>query len=454
MSHQHGSHTFWLVSLPLSAPGCGGRRDGAWRVLQERTAPPGGAHPLSSNARLEVPDLRVGTIDALMAQSDELARVCQSVDAVVGKIRRTVAETAAASAAAAGAASSSTLPPPLTIDGQTAEAYLQRFRWDEARYPTRRPLRETVERVAESVSLVEDDLKVRLAELNAVRGALSQALRKATGSLAVRDLGALVEEAELAAAKRQGGGGGGGGGAGGAQQAALNNGGSTIVVDTDNLATAFVVLPRHALKEWQSCYESLASFVVPRSSLVVAEDGDSVLVRCVLFRRCADEFRAAARARGYQARDYAPPPPAPLPGTAEAAAAAAAAEHAKAMTVDALRADADAKRRALDGWCRAAYGEAFSALVHLLVVRLFVESILRYGLPPAFLAAVVRPARKQEARLRAALAAAFGGADAKYWGGGGAGGGGGEEAGGGLGGGVATSEVDAHPYVSLTVSTE
>jgi V-type H+-transporting ATPase subunit C len=452
MSHHGTGGTFWLVSLPLSAPGCGGRRDGAWRILQERTAPggAGSSGQLSSNARLEVPDdLRVGTIDALMAQSDELARVCQSVDAVVGKIRRTVAEAAAAQQQQSGAAAAGP-PPPLLVDGQTAAAYLQRFRWDEAKYPTRRPLRETVERVAESVSAVEDDLKVRLAELNAVRGALSQAARRATGSLAVRDLGALVEEAEQQLLKRAGQ--KMGGGSTSTSAAAANNGTGIVVVDTENLSTAFAVVPRHALKEWEASYETLAAFVVPRSSMVVAEDGDSALVRCVLFRRCADEFRAAARAKGYQVREYVPPPPPPAPGTAEAAAAAAAAEAAKALSVEALRAEADSKRRALDGWCRAAYGEAFSALVHLLVVRLFVESILRYGLPPAFLAAVVRPAHKQEARLRAALAAAFGGADAHYWGG--AGGGGDEMGGMGGIGGVATSEVDAHPYVSLTLSTE
>jgi V-type H+-transporting ATPase subunit C len=46
--------------------------------------------------------------------------------------------------------------------------------------------------------------------------------------------------------------------------------------------------------------------------------------------------------------------------------------------------------------------------MHLCVVRLFVESILRYGLPPAFQAAVVKPLPKMEVRLRTALATTFG----------------------------------------------
>lgn len=46
--------------------------------------------------------------------------------------------------------------------------------------------------------------------------------------------------------------------------------------------------------------------------------------------------------------------------------------------------------------------------MHLAVVRLFVESILRYGLPPQFQGVVVKPLPKMEGRLRVVLASAFG----------------------------------------------
>jgi hypothetical protein len=57
---------------------------------------------------------------------------------------------------------------------------------------------------------------------------------------------------------------------------------------------------------------------------------------------------------------------------------------------------------------RAAGLQAFSSFMHLVVIRMFVESILRYGLPPAFLAAVVKPLPKMDVKLRAVLAEAFG----------------------------------------------
>ena len=51
--------------------------------------------------------------------------------------------------------------------------------------------------------------------------------------------------------------------------------------------------------------------------------------------------------------------------------------------------------------------------MHLIAIRMFVESILRYGLPPAYQAAVLIPADKAEPRLRTALNSAFGGGEAR-----------------------------------------
>ena len=53
-------------------------------------------------------------------------------------------------------------------------------------------------------------------------------------------------------------------------------------------------------------------------------------------------------------------------------------------------------------------GQAFSAWIHICAVRLFVESILRYGLPPKFLAALMKPNQKTAPKLRKLLASLFG----------------------------------------------
>ncbi|CAE7655267.1 vha-11, partial [Symbiodinium microadriaticum] len=47
-------------------------------------------------------------------------------------------------------------------------------------------------------------------------------------------------------------------------------------------------------------------------------------------------------------------------------------------------------------WCRAHFGEVFSGWMHLKVVKGFVESVLRYGLPVDFLSVFVEPNMKRE----------------------------------------------------------
>ena len=47
------------------------------------------------------------------------------------------------------------------VEGISPESYLEHFAWDEAKYPPRRPLKETVAAITETVSMLEDRLKVQ-----------------------------------------------------------------------------------------------------------------------------------------------------------------------------------------------------------------------------------------------------------------------------------------------------
>jgi V-type H+-transporting ATPase subunit C len=133
---------FWLVSLPLS----GKRNNGAaWELLQEKTT------NLSHNSKFEIPELRVGTLDTLMQLSDDLAKTNNFIDVVVTKLRRQVLDLGGPLAASQ-----------LRVKGVTADAYVTRFKWNEAKFQAKRPLKELVEVITESVSKIEDDLKVRM----------------------------------------------------------------------------------------------------------------------------------------------------------------------------------------------------------------------------------------------------------------------------------------------------
>jgi len=54
-------------------------------------------------------------------------------------------------------------------------------------------------------------------------------------------------------------------------------------------------------------------------------------------------------------------------------------------------------------WLKVNFSEVFMAWIHIKALRVFVESVLRYGLPANFQAAVIEPRKKQSGKLRDVL---------------------------------------------------
>lgn len=137
---------YWLCALPLLDS-----KDRTWNLLQQKTTYD---TDMSINYRFELPELRIGTLDSLMVLSDDLVKVNGLMEAVVNKIRRQLFEMQTL------AASEDKDPQEVLVEGVPPDNYLERFTWDEAKYPPRRPLHETVSTLTETVQKLEDDLKV------------------------------------------------------------------------------------------------------------------------------------------------------------------------------------------------------------------------------------------------------------------------------------------------------
>lgn len=58
----------------------------------------------------------------------------------------------------------------VTVEGVPPDTYLERFAWNEAKYPPRRPLKETVAAVTETAQKLEDELKACPAFLQVLGG--------------------------------------------------------------------------------------------------------------------------------------------------------------------------------------------------------------------------------------------------------------------------------------------
>ncbi|OIW03372.1 hypothetical protein TanjilG_29357 [Lupinus angustifolius] len=388
---------YWVVSLPVqNSPST------LWTQLQDQISKHSFDTPLH---RFNIPNLRVGTLDSLLSLSDDLAKSNNFMEGVSHKIRRQIEELERISGVESGS---------LTVDGVPVDSYLTRFVWDEAKYPTVSPLKEIVDGIHGQVAKIEDDLKVRISEYNNIRSQLNAINRKQTGSLAVRDLSNLVKPEDI--------------------------------VTSEHLTTLLAIVSKYSQKDWLSSYETLTSYVVPRSSKKLYEDNEYALYTVTLFNRVADNFRTSAREKGFQIRDFEYSPET---------------HESRKQELDKLVQDQESLRGSLLQWCYTSYGEVFSSWMHFSAVRLFTESILRYGLPPSFLASVLAPSVKAEKKVRSILEGLSDSTNRQ----GNMGGGNEEannvfgwsaywktedEAGAGMAG--LAGDADAHPYVSFTIN--
>ncbi|PWA83668.1 ATPase, V1 complex, subunit C [Artemisia annua] len=370
---------YWIVSLPVQSTTSS---SALWTRLQEQISKNSFDTPLY---RFNIPNLRVGTLDSLLALSDDLLKSNTFIEGCSHKIRRQIEDLEKVS----GVNSSS-----LTVDGIPVDSYLTKFVWDEAKYPTMSPLKEIVDGIHVQVAKIDDDLKIRIAEYNNVRSQLNAINRKQTGSLAVRDLSNLVSPEDL--------------------------------VNSEHLVTLIAVVPKYSQKDWLSSYETLTTYVVPRSSKNLHEDNEYAIYTVTLFNRDADNFRTKARERGFQIRDFE--------YNSET-------QESRKQELEKLMQDQESLRSSLLNWCYTSYGEVFTSWMHFCAVRLFAESILRYGLPPSFLSVVLSPSVKSEKKVRSILESVSDSSNSTFWKT--------EDDGnmGSLGG-----EADAHPYVSFTIN--
>ncbi|KAG8071710.1 hypothetical protein GUJ93_ZPchr0006g43153 [Zizania palustris] len=99
-------------------------------------------------------------------------------------------------------------------------------------------------------------------------------------------------------------------------------------------------------------------------------------------------FKVRAREKIFQVRDFKHSPEA---------------QESRKEELEKLLQDQEAMRTSLLQWCYASYNEVFSSWMYLCAVRVFVESIFIYGMPPSFLSVVLAPSAKGEKKVRSIL---------------------------------------------------
>jgi V-type H+-transporting ATPase subunit C len=150
---------------------------------------------------------------------------------------------------------------------------------------------------------------------------------------------------------------------------------SILVTDSEYLETHLIVVPNNARKDFLKSYETLAPMVVPRSSVQVAQDDEFTLFAVTTFKKHSAEFLAKCREQKWTPRQYKY-----VEGgrEEEARELERVAREEKKVWGEALRLG------------RTQWSESVMIWTHVMTLRVFVETVLRYGLPLEFVAALVK----------------------------------------------------------------
>ncbi|XP_024593470.1 V-type proton ATPase subunit C 2 isoform X1 [Neophocaena asiaeorientalis asiaeorientalis] len=336
---------FWLISAP-------GDEENLQALQRMNTVT--SKSNLSYNTKFTIPDFKVGTLDSLVGLSDELGKVDIFAESLIKRMAQSVVEVMED---AKGKVQEN-----LLANGEDLTSFVTHFEWDMAKYPAKQPLVSIADTLAKQLAQIETDLKSRTAAYNALKTNLENLEKKSTGNLFTRTLSDIVNKEDF-------------------------------VLDSEYLITLLVIVPKPSYVQWQKTYESLSDMVVPRSTKLIAEDNECGLFTVTLFRKVIDDFKTKAKENKFTVREFYYDE-----------------KEIKREREEMTRLLSDRKQQygPLLRWLKVNFSEAFIAWIHIKALRVFVESVLRYGLPVNFQAVLLQPQKKSSTkRLREVLNSVF-----------------------------------------------
>jgi len=312
-------------------------------------------------ARFAVPDgeqgLKFGSFDSLIRLSDDLGKTDSQVEATVRRLERQYLE--------------------LDPDGQFQvlsqrvrmpfERYIQTWKWDEAKYPKSRTITENLGLLMSVVGRIDEEVRNKSSQYMDVKTQLSNIENRDVGNLQSKELVDILTP--------------------------------TIVKEDDfvyspHLTTVIVVIPKNGEREFLRQYESFdcsrrekegealkpGEGVVPQSAKQLSGEGtqdkeENTLWRVVLTRNAIEGFKKTCREQKIIARDFEYD--------------ADGFEAIKRNRVK-LSEELATKMANLKGLCLASWSDVMIGWMHVKAMRVFVEGVLRYGVPPTFVAYVMR----------------------------------------------------------------
>ncbi|ODV81167.1 vacuolar ATP synthase subunit C (V-ATPase C subunit) [Suhomyces tanzawaensis NRRL Y-17324] len=284
----------------------------------------GGKSPVN---KINFPEFQSGTLDSLVQESEELAKIDGQLQGSVSKvvdILSSVTENASNTR---------------IVGSKSATAYLESFQWNTTKYRLDKPIKDLVSLISNEAFTLDNDVRSAYQSYQTAKSNFQAADRKKNGDLSIKSLHEIVRPEQF-------------------------------VLDSEHLTTVLIAVPKTLIGDFEKTYETLTQFVIPRSAEVIATDAEYSLYTVTLFKKYQQEFNTAAREHKWHPRtDFV----------------------YSEETLNNLRKEFDLTKATeskskndLIRLAKTAYSDIFAAWFHIKAIRIYVESVLRYGLPPHF----------------------------------------------------------------------
>ncbi|KAI4128543.1 MAG: hypothetical protein LQ347_004135, partial [Umbilicaria vellea] len=336
-----------LVSLPTSIAPSNNHDEALTALRSAVTTDYGTVFPFS------IPEFKIGTLDALVQQADELAKLDTACESVVGKVGDTLQTILAGDA--------EKIAQQKKVNDRPAEQYLKTFSWNKVKYRADRSLAELIDMLQKEVSSIDNDVRSKYNQYNQVKTTLNTLQRKQDGNLSNKSLTSIVDP-------------------------------SLLIRDSEYLETHLIAIPRPLEKDFLKTYETLSPMTVPRSAQLITTDDDFLLYAVTTFQKHSGEFIHNCREKKWTPRDYKYKEGGQEEERKEVERVG---REEKKFWFEALRLGST-------GW-----GDAVMARAHVLALRVFVETVLRYGLPLNFVCGLVKTTPKLAKKARFSLDASY-----------------------------------------------
>ncbi|KAH0264708.1 ATPase, V1 complex, subunit C, partial [Aureobasidium melanogenum] len=232
------------------------------------------------------------------------------------------------------------------VNDKPVDHYLQSFQWNKVKYRAEKPISELVDMLQKDIASIDNDVKSKFNQYNSTKTSLASALRSRTGNLSQKSLTSVINPNNLLAPDA-----------------------------SEYLQQHLIAVPKNQVKDYLQSYESLCPMVVPRSSQELAKDDEFSLFAVTVFKKHSAEFIHKVRERRWTPREWK---------FTEGGREAEEREQKK-LENDERRVWGEALRLGRTG-----YSDAVMAWIHVLALRVFVETVLRYGLPLSFVCGLVK----------------------------------------------------------------